>query len=324
MSDRKYIPSEDMGDYEEYKKKKGPKKSGPLYPLNEEGSYGAPPAPLPKPLPGYQKRERKPKVYSGYAVSSDCHMHGDIVHDKLVRNEQSRGQTVRRRSAPAPARRASTLPRSQGVRGPSPAPGRSVRGPSPAPSVDSYASKPTDWKNSLRGSSAPRDDPPRVRRKSSVKRQSPPKQPSVERSPTPRSPTPERRPSPQRRSLSSDGQSQRSSTGSTDWGYTSYSSFLSGSKSMQSSQRSSISSSKTSSSNSSSSFRKSITRDTFEENDEPYGTSKVSLDALKPAEISPWDNMGILGLTSKMFANQQQSFSASSFVRKESVSSHAM
>ena len=44
--------------------------------------------------------------------------------------------------------------------------------------------------------------------------------------------------------------------------------------------RSSISSSKTSSSNSSS-FRKSITRDTFEENDEPYGTSKVSLDALK-------------------------------------------
>ena len=254
MSDRKYIPSEDMGDYEEYKKKKGPKKSGPLYPLNEEvlsllgsciaysiflyqGSYGAPPAPLPKPLPGYQKRERKPKVYSGYAVSSDCHMHGDIVHDKLVRNEQSRGQTVRRRSAPAPARRASTLPRSQGVRGPSPAPGRSVRGPSPAPSVDSYASKPTDWKNSLRGSSAPRDDPPRVRRKSSVKRQSPPKQPSVERSPTPRSPTPERRPSPQRRSLSSDGQSQRSSTGSTDWGYTSYSSFLSGSKSMQSSQR---------------------------------------------------------------------------------------
>ena len=45
--------------------------------------------------------------------------------------------------------------------------------------------------------------------------------------------------------------------------------------------RSSISSSKTSSSNSSSSFRKSITRDTLEENDEPYGTSKVSLDALK-------------------------------------------
>lgn len=318
--ERQYIPAEDMGDYEEYKKKKSPKKSGPLYPLNEEGSYGAPPAPLPKPLPGYQKRERKPKVYSGYAVSSDCHMHAD----KLIQNEQSRGQTVRRRSAPVPARRASTLPRSyQGARGPSPAPARSVRGPSPAPSVDSYGARPTDWKNSLRGSSVSREDPPRVRRKPSMKRESPPKQPSVERSPTPRSPTPERRPSPQRRSLSSDGQSHRSSTGSTDWGYTSYSSFLSGSKtsttSLQSSQRSSTSS-KTSSSN----FRKSLTRDTLEEDDESYGTGKVSLDALKPAEISPWDNMGILGLTSKMFANQQQSFSASSFVRKESVSSHAM
>ena len=34
--ERQYIPSEDMGDYEEYKKKKSPKKSGPLYPLNEE------------------------------------------------------------------------------------------------------------------------------------------------------------------------------------------------------------------------------------------------------------------------------------------------
>merc|ERR1712130_488137 len=142
----------------------------------------------------------------------------------------------------------------------------------------------------------------------------------VERSPTPRSPTPERRPSPQRRSLSSDGQSHRSSTGTTDWGYTSYSSFLNGSKtstaSLQSSQRSS-------SSGKTSSIRKSLTNSAFEENDEPYGTGKISLDALKPAEISPWDNMGILGLTSKMFATQQQSFSASSFVRKESVSSHA-
>ena len=36
LQERQYIPAEDMGDYEEYKKKKGPKKSGPLYPLNEE------------------------------------------------------------------------------------------------------------------------------------------------------------------------------------------------------------------------------------------------------------------------------------------------
>ena len=66
---QKYIPSEDMGDYEEYRKKKSPKKTGPLYPLDEEGSYGAPPSALPPPLPGYQKREKKTKVYASYAVS---------------------------------------------------------------------------------------------------------------------------------------------------------------------------------------------------------------------------------------------------------------
>ena len=36
LQERQYIPAEDMGDYEEYRKKKSPKKSGPLYPLNEE------------------------------------------------------------------------------------------------------------------------------------------------------------------------------------------------------------------------------------------------------------------------------------------------
>ena len=40
-----------------------------LYPLNEEGEYGPPPSALPPPLPGYQKRERKPKVYASYAIS---------------------------------------------------------------------------------------------------------------------------------------------------------------------------------------------------------------------------------------------------------------
>ena len=49
--------------------KKSPPKTGPLYPLDEEESYGAPPPALPPPLPGYQKRERKTKVYGSYAVS---------------------------------------------------------------------------------------------------------------------------------------------------------------------------------------------------------------------------------------------------------------
>ena len=55
------------GEYEAYKKKD--KKKGGLYPLNEEGEYGPPPSALPPPLPGYKKRERKPKVYASYAIS---------------------------------------------------------------------------------------------------------------------------------------------------------------------------------------------------------------------------------------------------------------
>ena len=55
------------GEYEQYKKKVS--KKGGLYPLNEEGTYGPPPSALPPPLPGYKKRERKPKVYASYAIS---------------------------------------------------------------------------------------------------------------------------------------------------------------------------------------------------------------------------------------------------------------
>lgn len=64
-----YIPSEEMGDYEELRTRAKKKSSGALYPLDEEGTYGAPPAPLPAPLPPYAKRDRKPKVYASYAVS---------------------------------------------------------------------------------------------------------------------------------------------------------------------------------------------------------------------------------------------------------------
>jgi len=68
-----YIPSEEMGDYEDYRSRQKKKSGGVLYPLDEEGTYGAPPAPLPKPLPGYLKRERKPKQYASYAVSRLAH-----------------------------------------------------------------------------------------------------------------------------------------------------------------------------------------------------------------------------------------------------------
>jgi len=364
--ERHYVPSEEMGDYEEYRKKRAAKKKGPLYPLNEECCYGAPPSALPKPLPGYQRRERKPKVYAGYAISSSCDMH----KDKLMENEdlsKSRSQVRRRTpsfskgsSSPrvTPVRRASTLPRERS---------NSVRGASPAPSLDSYSGRANNWQNSLRGSSLPREDAPPRRKPSStpIMRR---KERSPERSPEPpvrRSLTPEVIDR-SRRSLSSDGQSSaRSSSGSTDWGYTSYSSFMNGvrttsnTNSIQSSHRSS------SLSKGSSNIRKGSRNDSFLEEDEMYRPGNVSLNGFKSSSLSkassntrkvsrndsflgeemyrpgnvslgglkapvinPWDNMGILGLSSKMYSDtsvKQSSFSASSFFRKDSVtSSYAM
>jgi len=99
---RKYVPSEDIGDYEVLKKEKSSRKtSGPLYPLTEEGDYGAPPAPIPRQRVSqqYEKRERKLKVYASYAVDSDCCAHSKV----LTRNESDRG-----RSPPKPIRRRNT------------------------------------------------------------------------------------------------------------------------------------------------------------------------------------------------------------------------
>ena len=68
---------QDIGEYEEPRRRKSvpePRRpsGGGLFPLSEEGRYGLPPTRPPpplKPLPGYERRERKPKVYASYAVS---------------------------------------------------------------------------------------------------------------------------------------------------------------------------------------------------------------------------------------------------------------
>ena len=60
-----------MGEYEKPKtmKKKPslPIKRPGLFPLNEEGTYGHPPEYI-RPLPGYTRRVRRPKVYAAYSV----------------------------------------------------------------------------------------------------------------------------------------------------------------------------------------------------------------------------------------------------------------
>merc|ERR1711892_1622563 len=338
--DRKYIPSEDIGDYEEYRKKKSPKK-GPLYPLDEEGAYGAPPAApaaLPPPLPGYQKRERKAKVYASYAVSSDCCMHGD----KLEQNETDRGKTpprtVRKKSS-TPSY--NSLPRQERSSSQSGARSHSVRLPSPAPSIDSYASRPTNWKNSLRSSESPARSyrgisAPRrtTRRQTPSESVSPNRDEYASKSPerkTRQSQSPEHSLPVGRRSLSSDGMSTRSSQSSTDWGYTSYSSFTADRQSSKTTtkqtQQSSSSSSKYSSSARNTSFDEADDQD-YGYGGQGNGHGTISLGTLKTPEITPWDNMGILGLSSKMYSDtsimKQGIFSSSSLIRKESESSHAM
>lgn len=107
------MPSEEIGEYEKPRRRSAPGGSsrrppgGGLFPLSEEGHYGPPPTALPGPLPGYQRRERKPKVYASYAVSSDCDLHSS----KLEKNENDRGLTPRRKTSTTsrPSSRASSV-----------------------------------------------------------------------------------------------------------------------------------------------------------------------------------------------------------------------
>ena len=175
-----------------------------LYPLGEEGQYGPPPSALPPPLPGYKKRERKPKVYASYAVSHDCEAHGEKLSRQMV-----------------PARRASSYTRSPPTPSPSPARQRSNSFRQPSPSVQSvdYNGR-ADWKGSLRSTQSPA----RSYRASSNSRKTSRQSQRDSMSPSrTMSGSPEPPPSPQqlvkrpeRRSVPSEG---------TDWGYTSYNNF---------------------------------------------------------------------------------------------------
>merc|ERR1712128_128066 len=332
--DRKYIPSEDIGDYEEYRKKKSPKK-GPLYPLDEEGAYGAPPAALPPPLPGYQKREKKTKVYASYAVSSDCFMHGDKLEQNETDRRKTPPRTVRKKSSPPSYNSVSRQERSSSQ---SRARSHSVRLPSPAPSIDSYVSRTSNWKNSLRssesparsyrGSSAPRRNARKQTPSDSV---SPNRDEYVSKSPerkTRQSHSPDQLLPAERRSLSSDGMSTRSSESATDWGYTTYSSFTAGRQSTKTTTKQTQQSSSSSNKYYSSARKTSYVKEDEQDCGDGGQDKAVSLGGLKTPEISPWDSMGILGLSSKMYSDtstmKQGIFSSSSLIRKESVSSHAM
>lgn len=387
-----YIPSQEMGDYEEMRSKKKP--SGILFPLDEEGSYGRPPSQHSKSLPGYARRERKPKVYASYAVSNDCSMHSA----KLERNESTRGRKDRqvrgRTPEPAPARKSSVPSRPREPLQKTPKWQNTLRDAS-------YTSSQPRWQDSLRGRDSVSPATPRPqRRPSTVPRKSVTRE-SVSVSPS-RSRNVSMSPERGRQSVSPDirrrNSSDRGAASSSDWGYTDFSTFTANRKSSSSgtTQRK-LSSERRSSStterkdsrssrrsadypaarkessgalsrrspgqeySSSSVGRKSsgqqeysgrsysaskqysasssysyggVGSSTARETSSSRSSSptKISLGALKTPTINEWDDMGILGLTSKMF-NDSTSFkegfisstsSSNSYMRRESVTTKVM
>jgi len=428
-----------MGDYEEARGRR--KSSGPLYPLSEEGRYGAPPKEKPKPrppLPDYEKRDRKSKVYASYAVSNECCMHSHKL-DKNEQGQATRGRTPpsrkestssrrdsvpRRPSVPpqqpsAPVgltRQNSISRRSSAPRQPSVARRESMSRSSEERSTkwqaslvrdNGFSTKPQSWKDSLRGGSA-RDSvspPPRQqRRPSATLNRKPKRKDSESMSPTPAPSRPRRgrttSSSPDtRRQSSSPGMSGRNGgrgdKTSADFGYTDFASFQANRKSSEASQssrkssamtdrssmgRQSLSNSNNTTYNYNNSNGYNSNSNGYTNNSREYtsserdyaggvagnnsamkpsrksgdfsgmnerssgsvgtnsfssgtyskstGASKIGLKTLKVPVITEWDDMGILGLSSKMFKDssslQQDSFSSSSFMRRESVTTKVM
>jgi len=310
---RKYVPSEDIGDYEVLKKEKSSKKtSGPLYPLTEEGDYGAPPAPIPRQRVSqqYEKRERKLKVYASYAVDSDCCAHSKV----LTRNESDRGRSppkpIRRRNTtenrPPPQRleRKGSARLSQSSRRSSKA-----KSPSPAPSNDIQGERPGYWQNSLRSTSF--KEPTSSQRKPTRRESKSPGGDKFEKSV---SPAPAPVTAPRARSLSDGRKSQpRDYETDADMNYRSFSKFTED-RNQNSSSFSAVKSVQSVSKKSSSKAVE-VINDCL-----PLGKGKVD-------ESSVWDSMGVLGLSSKMFSasSSQERFSvSSSIIRKQSVTTHAM
>lgn len=110
------IPSASMGEYESGagRRKSAPAKppSGGLFPLDEEGTYGRPPAPPAPPPPATPKRERKTKVYSSYSVDSKCDLHAKKLAkvEKQRERELEEQRSRRRRSIAANRRNVSASP----------------------------------------------------------------------------------------------------------------------------------------------------------------------------------------------------------------------
>merc|ERR1711878_214396 len=95
------------------------------YPLDEEGTYGRPPA---APAPPPPKKERKPKVYASYAVESSCDIHAKKLEklekqrEKELEEQRSRRRrnSFRRNVSASPSRASSEARTSRSSKSPDP------------------------------------------------------------------------------------------------------------------------------------------------------------------------------------------------------------
>jgi len=280
-----FMPAETMGDYENAngRRKSAPAKpkDGGLFPLDEEGTYGRPPAAPAPPAPPTPKRERKPKVYASYAVDQDCGVHAKKLAKVEKQRERELEEQRSRRRRNSFRRNVSASPSRAGSRA-----GSESRTERSSKSPDPYV----------------RNIP--IRRKSSVG--------SADGMASRKSsggPDPHVKNIPIRRKSSvgsADGMASRKSSG----GYSS----------SQRYSQSSSSSHKISggireeSSSSYSSQRKTSGYSKYANDGLSNGVNGMSLDGLRKPNIDSWDSMGILGLTSKMWnatSKKQETFMSS-------------
>ena len=137
-----FMPSASMGEYESGRRKSAPAKppqppGGGLFPLDEEGTYGRPPAAPAPPPPATPKRERKPKVYSSYAVDSRCDLHAKKLAkvEKQRERELEEQRSRRRRSMASNRRNVSASPSRASSEART---SRSSKSPDPGPPPNGY------------------------------------------------------------------------------------------------------------------------------------------------------------------------------------------
>jgi len=284
------IPSESMGEYEgPNRRRSAPAKPAHLYPLNEEGTYGRPPA-GPKPPSPIFKRERKPKIYSSYAVDNKCCLHAKKIEkiDEQRKKEQEEARSRRRRSMSG-RRNVSASPSRASSRA-----GSEARENIPSESMGEYENG-RNRRRSATNSRSSKSPEPLARTEAALRKKS--------------------------------GEYGRKMTPNTTTGYSSTSRY---SNSSASSYKFSAVREETESDYLYQENRKSSGYSKYaNDGGLSNGFGSMSLNGLREPQIDSWDSMGILGLSSKMWkestAKKQENFmsTTSAFAGREEFSANS-